>query len=116
VAVADRRHIEHQARSKGGTVNTITTAVEYAPSFSSQAHWRVTAIVNGKRTSICCMHSHSRQDLAERCAIKYFTQIIAPLPQAELIDIGDGLMEAQWTNNNNTITTRRFRYLPERTN
>jgi len=97
-------------------MNTITTAVEYAPSFSSQAHWRATAIVNGKRTSICCMHSHSRQDLAEKCAGKYFTQIIAPLPQAELIDIGDGFMEARWTDDKNRNITRRFRYLPERTN
>jgi hypothetical protein len=97
-------------------MNTITTAVEYAPSFSSQAHWRATAIVNGKRTSICCMHSHSRKDLAEKCANKYFTQIITPLPQAELIDIGEGLMEARWTDNQDRIITRRFRYLSESNN
>lgn len=91
----------------------ITTDVEWAVGYGAGS-WRAYARINGQRTSMNCMHSHSRQDLAERCAIKHFKQTLAQLPQAELIDIGDGLMEARWTNNNNTITTRRFFYLPEK--
>lgn len=94
-------------------MNTISSVVEYAPSFSSNASWRATAIINGQRTTICCMHSHSRQDLAEKCARKYFRQVTAPMTEAELIDIGEGLMEARWTDNQNRNITRRFRYLPE---
>lgn len=94
-------------------MNTIITYVEYAPSFSSNAAWRATAIVNGKRTSIFCMHSHSRQDLAEKCSRTYFNKILTPMTEAELIDIGEGLMEARWTDDQNRNITRRFRYLPE---
>ena len=97
-------------------MNVITTGVRFAPTFSTTSSWRAFAIINGRPTSICCMHSHGRQDLAENCANKYFANITAPLPQAELRDIGDGLHEARWIDAQNRNITRRFRYLPERGN
>lgn len=35
------------------------------------------------------------------------------MTEAELIDIGEGLIEARWTDDKNRTITRRFRYLPE---
>jgi hypothetical protein len=43
-------------------------------------------------------------------------KIIAPLPNAELVDIGHGQFEARWTDNHNRNVTRRFHYQPESRN
>lgn len=91
-------------------MNTITTDVEWARGHGTGS-WRAYAMINGQATSINCMHNHSRQDLALKCSHKYFTQITAPLAKAELIDIGNGLMEAHWNDDQNRNITRRFRYL-----
>lgn len=94
-------------------MNTISTHVHQAPTYSSDPCWRAYAIINGRNTSICCMHSHKRQDLAERCATRAFQQHLQPLPTAELVQINSaGLMEARWTDDQNRSVTRRFYFLP----
>lgn len=95
-------------------MNAIDTAIYEAPSWSSQPCWRAYAIINGRRTTMTCGHSHSRQDLAQRCAGKAFMQYLAPIPNAELVELHDGLMEARWHDSENRPTARRFRYLPTR--
>lgn len=91
----------------------ITTDVEWAIGFGAGS-WRAYARINGQRTSMNCMHSHSRQDLAERCAVKHFTPTLAALPTAAITQLDDTLHEMSWTDEQGRLVTRRFHYLPEK--
>lgn len=94
------------------TIDTVACVVETAPSYSSQWSWRVTAVVNGQRTTCNCMHSHKRQDLAEQCVRRHFTEVADEMLGAELVDLGGGLLEARWADQGGRQVARRFRFLP----
>lgn len=95
-------------------MNQIETATYEAPTWSSASCWRAYAIINGTRTTLVCGHSHSRQDLAERCAAKGFSAEIAPLVTAEITELHTDLVQARWIDDNGTQRFFHFRYLPTR--
>jgi len=96
-------------------MNIITTDVEWAVGYGTGS-WRAYAMINGKRSSINCMHSHSRQDLAERCATKKFTPAVMELVNAVITPLDDNLYELTWTDNKGRSVMRRFYYLKDKTN
>lgn len=91
-------------------VNTITVDISFESWFGGVPSWSAYAIINGHSTSVTCMHSHTRPDLAQTCADKYFVKMIKSMTDATLVDIGDGLHEARWTNTDGRPVARRYRY------
>ena len=91
-------------------MNQIRVTVEQAPSYSTKWTWRATAVINGYRTTVNCMHAHSSEALALRCANGKFTLQMAPYTNAELVPMGNGAVEARWAGNNGMTVTARFRF------
>lgn len=96
-------------------MNIISTDVEWAKGYGAGS-WRAYARINGKRTSINCMHSHTREDLAAKCAAKKFTPAVMKLVNAVITELDDNLYEMTWTDDKGRSVMRRFYYLKEETN
>ena len=95
------------------TMNIITTDVRRIKSYSTNEAWTAFTIINGKETSITCMHTHTRKELAEKCAKKHLPARLTHLPTATIITIDDNLHQVIYIDDKNRNCTQRFRYTKE---